>query len=279
MSTSTITVQLRDVNGNDLTAGGDAITLATTLGTLSAVTDNSDGTYTATLTSATTTGTGTLTGTVNATTIADNAAVSFTAGVPIALIFDVQPAMTLAGETIAPPVLVEAVDANGNKVPGFGQSVTLGIENNPGGGDLLGQTTAVAAGGVATFGDLTIDRVGNGYTLRATSGGLASAVSAAFDILSSDVDLEIGMTVSEDQPAPGATVVYTISVTNHGPRSATGVQITGDLPSRMSFVAASASQGSYDPENGVWTVGTLADGAIATLSITVTVNGLADASS
>ena len=116
-------------------------------------------------------------------------------------------------------------------------------------------------------------------TLRATSGGLASAVSAAFDILSSDVDLEIGMTVSEDQPAPGATVVYTISVTNHGPRSATGVQITGDLPSRMSFVAASASRGSYDPENGVWTVGTLADGAIATLSITVTVNGLANASS
>ena len=55
-SSSTITVQLKDSVGNNLTAGGDSVTLSTTLGTLSAVTDNGNGTYTAILTSATTTG-------------------------------------------------------------------------------------------------------------------------------------------------------------------------------------------------------------------------------
>jgi hypothetical protein len=57
--------------------GGDAVTLATDLGTLGAVTDNGDGSYTATLTSSTTAGAATVTGTVNTVAIADDAAVSF----------------------------------------------------------------------------------------------------------------------------------------------------------------------------------------------------------
>ena len=78
MSTSTITVQLRDANNNDLTSGGDNVALATTLGSLGSVTDNGDGTYTATLTSAVTPGTATVTGTVNVESISDNATVDFT---------------------------------------------------------------------------------------------------------------------------------------------------------------------------------------------------------
>jgi hypothetical protein len=76
-STSTITVILKDAGGNFLATGGDTVTLATTLGSLSAVTDNGNGTYTATLTSSTTAGTATLTGTVNAAAIADDATVEF----------------------------------------------------------------------------------------------------------------------------------------------------------------------------------------------------------
>ena len=65
-STSTITVQLKDGFGNNITSGGDTVTVATNFGSLSGtVTDNGDGTYTETLTSGTT-GTATLTGTVNA---------------------------------------------------------------------------------------------------------------------------------------------------------------------------------------------------------------------
>jgi hypothetical protein len=52
--------------------------LSTTLGTLSAVTDNGNGTYTATLTSATTAGTATISGTLDSTTITDTETVQMT---------------------------------------------------------------------------------------------------------------------------------------------------------------------------------------------------------
>ncbi|MCK8523076.1 Ig-like domain-containing protein [Aquimarina sp. D1M17] len=51
LSTSTITVQLKDSAGNNITTGGRAVAMTTSKGTLSIVVDNSDGTYTATLTS------------------------------------------------------------------------------------------------------------------------------------------------------------------------------------------------------------------------------------
>lgn len=77
-ATSTITVQLKDANGNDLSTSGGTVTLSTDLGTLSTVTDNGDGTYTATLTSATTAGTATISGTLAGTAITDTDTVIFT---------------------------------------------------------------------------------------------------------------------------------------------------------------------------------------------------------
>ena len=44
---STITVQAKDANGNNLTTSGGVVTLHSTIGTIGAVTDNADGTYTA----------------------------------------------------------------------------------------------------------------------------------------------------------------------------------------------------------------------------------------
>ncbi|GAB5408503.1 MAG: hypothetical protein BalsKO_08680 [Balneolaceae bacterium] len=82
ITTSTITVALKDVYGNDLTSGGDAVGLSitpTALGSLSSVTDVGDGTYTAILTSSTTAGTDNITGTVNAVTITDDVDVEFAA--------------------------------------------------------------------------------------------------------------------------------------------------------------------------------------------------------
>jgi len=39
-----------------------------------------------------------------------------------------------------------------------------------------------AVNGVARFDDLSIDQLGNGYTLQVTASGLKSAESAAFNI-------------------------------------------------------------------------------------------------
>lgn len=81
MSDSTITVRVKDALGLFVTTGGDTIELFTDLGSLSSVTDNGDGTYTATLT-CDEPGTATVTGTLNGSAISDTAVVEVTIGFP-----------------------------------------------------------------------------------------------------------------------------------------------------------------------------------------------------
>ena len=98
------------------------------------------------------------------------------------LAFTVQPSMTQAGATITPAVRVIARDPFGNTATGFTGGVTLAISTNPSGGALHGTIPVAAAAGVASFGDLSIDKAGTGYVLKATSGTLTFATSDAFNI-------------------------------------------------------------------------------------------------
>lgn len=78
-SESIITIQTFDLGGNPLTTGGDNIVLNTNAGTISAVTDNANGTYTATLRSLTIPGTASVSGLLDGSFIADSASVDFVA--------------------------------------------------------------------------------------------------------------------------------------------------------------------------------------------------------
>jgi hypothetical protein len=113
--------------------------------------------------------------------------VSFTAtasaGTTTQLAFAAQPSTAGAGAVITPAVQVTARDGHDNTATSFTGTVTVAIGANPGGGTLSGTTAVAAVGGIATFSTLSIDNVGTGYTLTATSAGLASATSAAFDVL------------------------------------------------------------------------------------------------
>src|SRR5439155_620056 len=106
---------------------------------------------------------------------------NITAGTAATRVFTVQPTSTVAGAGITPAIEVTARDANGNTATGFTGNVTLAIGTNPSGGALSGTATHAASGGVATFAGLSIDKVGTGYTLTASSGGLTGA-SAGFNI-------------------------------------------------------------------------------------------------
>jgi uncharacterized repeat protein (TIGR01451 family) len=61
--------------------------------------------------------------------------------------------------------------------------------------------------------------------------------------------------------------MYTIIVHNNGPDTAEGVVATDVMPAGIVFVSATPSQGSFDPGSGLWTIGTLVNGATATLQI------------
>jgi hypothetical protein len=88
------------------------------------------------------------------------------------LLFLQQPTDTAAGQTISPAVAVAVVDQHGNVATGDStDTVTLSLSPNPSGGTLSGTLTLTVSSGVATFGDLSIDLAGSGYTLHAAIGG------------------------------------------------------------------------------------------------------------
>ena len=88
------------------------------------------------------------------------------------------------------------------------------------------------------------------------------------------VDLEAGKVLGPSTPCEGSTVTYTVTVTNPSSSSsgATNVQVTDLLPLGLTYVSSLPSQGSYNSVAGLWTVGSLAVGASATLALTATIN-------
>lgn len=80
-------------------------------------------------------------------------------------------------------------------------------------------------------------------------------------------DLEIQKTVNDANPSVGDFVTYTITVTNDG-HVAGNVVVTENLPSGLSYVSHSASNGNemFNSGTGVWTIASLGEGT-ATLTI------------
>lgn len=99
---------------------------------------------------------------------------------PNTIAFTVQPSGGLTGEQIMPPVEVSVRDAFGDPLSG---TVTITLDPNPCGWALGGTRTANLNGGTARFDDLSLDKIGRGYTLRASSGPL-NAMSRLFDVVS-----------------------------------------------------------------------------------------------
>jgi len=90
--------------------------------------------------------------------------------------------------------------------------------------------------------------------------------------LTTSADVSVNKTVSNATPPVASNVTFTIALSNAGPSAAQAVAVNDLLPAGYAFVSATPSVGSYAPGTGVWTVGTLAAGANASLQIVATVN-------
>jgi uncharacterized repeat protein (TIGR01451 family) len=100
---------------------------------------------------------------------------------------------------------------------------------------------------------------------------VAFTFSIPVDPPSTNADIEVRKAVNPVSVQSGDTATYTVEVINNGPDQATNIEVVEQLPNGVSYVAPhTASQGSYDVATGVWTVGTLANGANATLTINIT---------
>src|SRR5205807_5140583 len=158
---------------------------------------------------------------------ATSTAFNITAGTAATLVFTVQPTSTVAGASITPAIEVTARDANGNTATGFTGNVTLVIGTNPSGGALSGTATHAASGGVATFAGLSIDKVGTGYTLAASSGGLTGA-SAGFNITAGSAGTLV-FTVQPTSTVAGASITPAIEVTARDANGNTATGFTGNV--------------------------------------------------
>ena len=189
-STSEITVTLFDENNERVEEGGFDVELSTTAGTLSDVTDNGDGTYTATLTSSTEAGTAVITGTLEGEDIEDDAEVEFEA---------------------APSPEFTTIQANPNQITADGEStseVTITLRDfnddpfTEGGFDVELSTTA------GTLGDVTDNDDGT-YTAILTSSTEEETAVITGTLEGEDIqdDAEVAFVMDPVQPSPEFTTI------------------------------------------------------------------------
>jgi uncharacterized repeat protein (TIGR01451 family) len=95
----------------------------------------------------------------------------------------------------------------------------------------------------------------------------------SFASATNNADLSLSKSVSNATPALAETISYTLTLTNASgsPSTASGITVQDTLPAGVTFVSATGT-GSYSNGTGVWTVGSLAPGGVATLNIVVTVS-------
>src|SRR5204862_109390 len=151
-----------------------------------------------------------------------------TPGTTALLVFTVQPSSAASGTAITPAVQVTAQDAQGNTATPFSGNVALAIAANPGGGTLAGTTSVAAVNGVATFANVSIDKVGTGYTLAASATGPGGATSTAFNITPGAAS-HLVFSAEPTTTTAGSVITPAVQVTAQDAQGNTAAGFTGNV--------------------------------------------------
>jgi alpha-tubulin suppressor-like RCC1 family protein len=182
------------------------------------------------------------------------------------------PDSTVVGTIITPAIVVTAHDVNGKIATSFTGAVTLAFGLNPHSATLGGTVTVAAVAGVATFTDISLNKVGVGYTLVASSGDLTSATTTVFSVAPGAAAL-LGKTGGDLQSGP-----ITVALTT--PLSVTVTDALGNPVSGVTVNWTTTNGGTLSPTGGptnaagvasaTWTLGT----ALGTQTASAAVSGL-----
>jgi len=169
-SATQVTVALTSANGATL-SGTTNQTAANGVASFGDLSVNKTGSYTLTATSS------------PVLTSAISSTFAVQPGAATKLAFTVQPPTTpTAGATLTPATQVSIEDSLNNVVIGDSATQVTVALTNANGATLSGTTIDTAANGVASFADLSVDKIGS-YTLTATSNpALTPAISSSFAI-------------------------------------------------------------------------------------------------
>src|SRR5438309_2070640 len=91
-----------------------------------------------------------------------------------------------------------------------------------------GGTAVAAAGGVATFFDLSVNKTGTGYTLTASASGVTSVTSTPFDI-TPGAATQLAFSVQPSTTVAGATISPAVQVTALDPAGNPVPGFTGNV--------------------------------------------------
>jgi hypothetical protein len=222
-----VVVSVEDAYGNVVTSYTSQVTVAIgtnpASGTLSGTTTVTavSGVATFSTLSINKAGTGyTLTAAVSSLTSGTSTAFNISVAAASKVVFTSEPSNTVAGVSISPAVQVSVEDAFGNVVTSNTSNVTVEIGTNPGSGSLSGNATQPAVAGIATFSNLSINKVGTGYTFTANDSFLTGGTSSTFNITPSAAT---HFTVTAPATATaGIAVAFTVTAQDAYGNTATG---------------------------------------------------------
>lgn len=238
-------IRVIDESGNPLS--GATVNWTAVNGTLTPTTrTDADGTTSNTMTLGSATGSASATATVASRSIRFTATVQ--SGVVSKLAFLTQPPTSHYPGATIPSVRVALQDAGGNQTPAT-NAVTIALAPNQYQGTLHGTLTRAAVAGVATFDDLTIDQLGSGYRLIASSAGVAALTSNAFALTSHLIDI-----TPPNLDALFATVPFTLTGSGFVPGSTTVVVTGGQITvSNVSVQSSTTISGYFNIPGGAAT--------------------------
>ncbi len=94
---------------------------------------------------------------------------------------------------------VSALDVSGNVDTSYSGDITMSVAANPGNSTLGGTVTMMAINGVVTYSDLTLNKVGSGYTLEADASGLTAGTSSTITVVPG---VATGLTITSQPVSP-----------------------------------------------------------------------------
>ncbi len=99
---------------------------------------------------------------------------------------------------------------------------------------------------------------------------LAGSLQLGGTVAPAVADLRLAISAATGQLPVGAATTLSVSVGNSGPDATGGVAVSLPAPAGLRYSPGAAQQGSFSPSSGVWTIGTLAPGALLTLTLPTT---------
>ena len=160
-------------------------------------------------------------------------------------------------------------NGGGAYVPGTGLWTIPSIANG-GSASLNITATVTSAGTISNYAQITASASGDPDSTPNNDSTNEDDDDRQDLIVPASSDLSLDKSVDDATPDRGQNVVFMITVSNAGPDTATGVQVTDALPAGLSYVSDNGG-GAYVSGTGVWTVPAIANGASASLQITATV--------